>query len=189
MEGIYHGQFLLPFAAMLAYKTLSGAKNFKKVVHLTIQTLAFCLSVIGVWAAFKFHSEKGVDHFYSLHSWLGLACLFLFGFQWAAGFSTFCYPGRSVSSRATFLPWHVIFGVYIYVLAVATAVTGLLEKATFMQTHHIISHYSAEALLVNSLGMLIVVLGGFIVRAVLMPMNGKGNTYEPLGSTIGLPVV
>jgi predicted ferric reductase len=66
---------------MLAYKTVSGTKSFRKIVHLTMQSMAFCLSTIGVWAAYKFHSEKGVDHFYTLHSWLGLTCLFLFGTQ------------------------------------------------------------------------------------------------------------
>lgn len=66
---------------MLAYKTVSGTKNFKKAVHLTLQSVAFCLSLIGVWAAYKFHNEKGIDNFYSMHSWLGLACLFLFGIQ------------------------------------------------------------------------------------------------------------
>lgn len=68
-------------AAMLAYKTVSGNKDFKKLVHLSLQFLAFCLSMVGVWAALKFHNDKGIDNFYSLHSWLGLACLFLFAIQ------------------------------------------------------------------------------------------------------------
>lgn len=68
-------------AAMLAYKTISGTKSLKKLVHLTLQLIALCLSLIGVWAAIKFHNDKGIDNFYSLHSWLGLACLFLFTIQ------------------------------------------------------------------------------------------------------------
>lgn len=71
----------MSFAAMLAYKTVSGTKNYKKAMHLLIQLLAFCLSIIGFWAALKFHNDKGIDNFYSLHSWLGLACLVLFGIQ------------------------------------------------------------------------------------------------------------
>lgn len=68
-------------AAMLAYKTVSGTKNFKKLVHLTLQFVAFFLSLIGIWAALKFHNDKGIDNFYSLHSWLGLVSIFLFGIQ------------------------------------------------------------------------------------------------------------
>ncbi|GKV16842.1 hypothetical protein SLEP1_g27418 [Rubroshorea leprosula] len=174
------GLVLLNGEAMLAYKTVVGTKNFKKLVHLTVQFLAFCLSIVGVWAALKFHNDKGIDNFYSLHSWLGLACLFLFGIQWAAGFATFWYPGGSRSSRASLLPWHVFFGVYIYALAVATAITGILEKVTFLQTNKVISRYSMEALLVNSLGILIVVLGGLVVLAIITPLNGKADIHRGL---------
>ncbi|XP_047959037.1 transmembrane ascorbate ferrireductase 2-like isoform X2 [Salvia hispanica] len=166
---------LLNGEAMLAYKTVSGTKNFKKSVHLVLQFLAFFLSIIGVWAAWKFHVDKGIDNFYSLHSWLGLACLVLFGIQWAAGFVTFWYPGGSRHRRESLMPWHVFLGVYIYALAVATCATGLLEKATFLQTQKIISRYSTEALLVNSLGILIVVLAGFVILGVVSPVHGKGD--------------
>ncbi|XP_057968555.1 transmembrane ascorbate ferrireductase 2 [Malania oleifera] len=171
------GLILLNGEGMLAYRTVSGTKSFKKLVHLMLQFLTLCLSVIGVWAALKFHNDKGIDNFYSLHSWLGLACLLLFGIQWATGFATFWYPGGSRNGRATLLPWHVFFGVYIYALAVATAATGILEKLTFLQTNQIITRYSTEALLVNSLGILIVVLGGFVILAIITP-NGKSDAFR-----------
>ncbi|KAK8994878.1 hypothetical protein V6N11_045946 [Hibiscus sabdariffa] len=172
-------QYLID-AAMLAYKTVPGTRSFKKFVHLTIQCLAFILSTIGVWAALKFHNDKGIENFYSLHSWLGLACLFLFGIQWTAGFATFWYPGGSKTSRATLLPWHMFFGMYTYALAVATATTGILEKLTFLQTSRVILRYSNEALLVNSLGILIVVLSGFVILATLTPVNGKSDPHRGL---------
>ncbi|KAL7101183.1 hypothetical protein ACP275_08G039800 [Erythranthe tilingii] len=160
---------------MLAYKTVSGTKSFKKLVHLSLQCMAFCLSIIGVWAAWKFHVDKGIDNFYSLHSWLGLACLFLFGIQWAAGFVTFWYPGGSRNSRVSLMPWHVFIGIYIYALAVATCTTGILEKVTFLQTNKVITRYSAEALMVNSLGVLLVVLAGLVILGVVSPANGKAD--------------
>lgn len=166
---------LLNGEAILAYKTVSGTKSFKKLIHLVLQFLAFCLAVIGVWAAIKFHNDKGIDNFYSLHSWLGLACLLLFSIQWLAGFTTYWYPGGSRNNRASLLPWHVFFGIYIYALAIATTVTGILEKLTFLQVNHVISRYSNEALLVNSMGILIVVLGGFVILALIAPANGKGE--------------
>ncbi|GAA0149460.1 reductase [Lithospermum erythrorhizon] len=172
------GLVLLNGEAMLAYKTVTGTKSFKKLVHLVIQLLALCLGVIAVWAALKFHNEKGIENFYSLHSWLGLACLTLFFIQFALGFATFWYPGGSRNSRASLLSWHVFFGVYIYALAIATCTTGILEKATFLQVNKVISRYSTEALLVNSLGVLIVALGGFVILAIVTPMNGKANLHE-----------
>ncbi|KAI6700364.1 hypothetical protein NL676_014688 [Syzygium grande] len=172
------GLILLNGEAILAYKTFPGTKSFRKLVHLTLQFLALCLSIVGLWAAWKFHIDKGIDNFYSLHSWLGLACLFLFSIQWATGFATFWNPGGSRNSRTTLLPWHLFFGLYIYALAVTTCATGFLEKATFLQTNHIISRYSSEALLVNSLGILVVVLGGLVILAVVTPANSKGDSAE-----------
>ncbi|KAI3462823.1 hypothetical protein Pfo_019486 [Paulownia fortunei] len=172
------GLVLLNGEAMLAYKTVSGTKSFKKLVHLSLQFLAFFLSIIGLWAAWKFHIDRGIDNFYSLHSWLGLACLFLFAIQWASGFVTFWYPGGSRNSRASLLSWHVYFGLYIYALSVAACTTGFLEKATFLQTHQIITRYSKEAVLVNSLGMLIVVLAGFVILGVVSPVYGKGDVLR-----------
>ncbi|CAL0321686.1 unnamed protein product [Lupinus luteus] len=165
------GLILINGEGMLAYKTISGTKNFKKTVHLTLQFLSLILSLIGLWAAWKFHVDKGIDNFYSLHSWLGLACLFLFSIQWGTGFATFWYPGGSRNSRASLMPWHVFFGIYIYALAIATAATGLLEKATFLQSNNIISRYSNEALLVNSIGILIVILGGFVILGLVTRSN------------------
>ncbi|KAK4426302.1 putative transmembrane ascorbate ferrireductase 2 [Sesamum alatum] len=169
---------LLSGEAMLAYKTVSGTKSFKKLVHLSLQSLAFFLSIIGLWAVWKFHVDRGIDNFYSLHSWLGLLWLFLFGIQWASGFATFWYPGGSRNSRASLLPWHQCFGLYIYALSIATCATGFLEKATFLQTHQIMTRYSKEAMLVNSLGMLVVILAGFVILGVVSPVYGKGSVEE-----------
>lgn len=93
--------------------------------------------------------------------------------QWAAGFVTFWYPGGSANRRASLMPWHVFLGVYIYALAIATVTTGFLEKATFLQTNNVISRYSTEALLVNSLGILVVALGGLVILAVVTSSNDK----------------
>ncbi|KAL9271327.1 Transmembrane ascorbate ferrireductase 2-like protein [Drosera capensis] len=169
---------LLNGEAMLAYKTLPGTKQWKKLVHLALQLLAFSIAVVGVWAALRYHIDKGIDNFYSLHSWLGLASLSLFGIQWVAGFFSFWYPGGSRSGRAFLLPWHAFFGLYIYALAIATATTGILEKATFLQLNKVISRFSSEAMLVNSMGILIVVLGGFVILAVITPAKGDTPIYR-----------
>src|ERR1044072_7958658 len=93
--------------------------------------------------------------------------------QWVAGFATFWYPGGSRNSRAALLPWHAFFGIYIYALAIATTTTGILEKATFLQVNKIISRYSNEAMLVNSLGILIVILGGFVILGIVTPASAS----------------
>lgn len=83
----------------------------------------------------------------------------------------------------------MLLGIYIYALAIASATTGILEKATFLQLNLVITRFSNEALLLNSLGMLIVILGGCVILAVVTPMNGKGDTYRPMDYTVQRSVV
>ncbi|KAK4477516.1 hypothetical protein RD792_005643 [Penstemon davidsonii] len=177
---LLNGEDLLPVFSLR--NQVDRISNEFLWVHVVLSKWSSCFtmiaSLIGLWAAWKFHVDKGIDNFYSLHSWLGLACLFLFGIQWAAGFMTFWYPGGSRNSRASLMPWHVFLGIYIYALAVATCTTGFLEKATFLQTNKVIARYSAEALLVNSLGILIVVLAGFVILGVVSPVYGKGEVLR-----------
>ncbi|KAL6901012.1 hypothetical protein ACP4OV_005688 [Aristida adscensionis] len=139
--------------ALLAYKTVPGTKKLKKLVHLALQFLAMFLSLIGLWAVWKFH-------------------------DWATGFWTFWYPGGSRTGRASLLPWHVFFGLFIYVLAIATSVTGLLEKSIFMQSAKMIGRFSTEALFMNSLGMLLVLLSALVILAIVTPGIGKIDTYR-----------
>jgi len=165
-------------AALLAYKTVPGTKKLKKLVHLALQFLAMFLCLIGLWAVWKFHDERKIDHLYTLHSWLGLTCIIFFSLQWATGFWTFWYPGGSRSGRASLLPWHVFFGIFIYALAIATSVSGLLEKSIFMQSAKMIGRFSTEAMFMNSLGMLLVVLGALVILAIVSPGPGKIDTYR-----------
>lgn len=169
------GVILVNGEAMLAYKSLPGTKDFKKAVHLTLQLVSFILSWIGVWAAWKYHNDMGIENFYSLHSWMGLACLFLFFIQGVAGFTTFWFPGGSTNSRLFLLPWHVFFGIFIYGMALATAAAGILEKSTFLQARKVISRYSSEAILLNFMGLMIIMLGAFVILGVLTPSNAKAD--------------
>nr|ACG32872.1 cytochrome b561 [Zea mays] len=164
--------------ALLAYKTVPGTKKLKKLVYLAVQFLAMFLSLIGLWAVWKFHDERKIDHLYTLHSWLGLTCFIFFSLQWAAGFWTFWYPGGSRSGRAFLLPWHVFFGIFIYVLAIATSVTGLLEKSIFMQSAKMIERFSTEAMFMNSLGMLLVLLSSLVILALVSPGPSMIDTYR-----------
>ncbi|KAI5442597.1 hypothetical protein KIW84_011589 [Lathyrus oleraceus] len=88
------------------------------------------------------------------------------------------YEGGSRNSRVALMPWHVVFGTYIYDLAIVTTTTGLLEKATFLQTNNVISRYSNEAILVNVLGILIVALGGFVILGLVKPTFNKADVLR-----------
>ena len=51
--------------------------------------------------------------------------------KWLMGFSAFLNPAMSPNWRRAVLPFHQYFGTAIFVLAVAAALMGLLEKTIF----------------------------------------------------------
>lgn len=70
----------LVVSAILVHKWLPGSRNMKKLVHLCLQGVALACGIFGIWT--RFESQDGiVANFYSLHSWMGLICITLFGAQ------------------------------------------------------------------------------------------------------------
>ncbi|XP_025701816.1 probable transmembrane ascorbate ferrireductase 4 isoform X4 [Arachis hypogaea] len=166
------GFILLSGEAILVHRWLPGSMGLKKSVHLGLQGVALASGIFGIWT--KFQGKDGiVANFYSLHSWMGLICISLFGIQWLLGFLNFWHRREAKIARIKILPWHVFLGLYTYALAVATAETGLLEKLAFIQSkRNNVSKHSTESLLVNSLGLFLAMLSGFVILAAVSPKYG-----------------
>ncbi|OVA06767.1 Cytochrome b561 [Macleaya cordata] len=162
------GFILISGEAILVHRWLPGSRNLKKSVHLCLQGVALASGIFGIWT--KFHGIRGfVANFYSLHSWMGLICVSLFGAQWLMGFLSFWHRGEARTTRIRVLPWHIFLGLYTYGLAVATAETGLLEKLTFLQTRRNVLKHSPESMVVNSLGLVLALLSGIVILAAISP--------------------
>lgn len=65
----------------MSYKSLPLRKEVKKVVHLVLHAIALILGILGIYAAFKYHNESSIANLYSLHSWLGIGIIVLYGIQ------------------------------------------------------------------------------------------------------------
>lgn len=69
-------------------------------------------------------------------------------------------------------------------MSVVTCVTGFLERATSLQRRQIISRYSTEAILINTMGILTVVLAGFVVLGAVAPVHRNGDKHEGTGKPV-----
>lgn len=87
-------------------------------------------------------------------------------FQWVYGFIVFFYPGGTAEIRRESLPWHVLFGIFVYILAIATATLGFLEKLTFLENSGL-AKYGSEAFLVNFTAIVTVLYGTFVLLTAL----------------------
>lgn len=68
-------------SAVMAYKTIPGTRRAQKTVHWLLHLIALLAGIIGIYAAFKFHHESGIPNMYTLHSWLGMITICLYGLQ------------------------------------------------------------------------------------------------------------
>ncbi|KAL3630610.1 hypothetical protein CASFOL_023594 [Castilleja foliolosa] len=160
------GLIILGGQAIISYKSLPLKKPEKKLIHLVLHAIALILGIIGVYTAFKFHNESNIANLYSLHSWLGIGVIVLYAIQWIYGFVVFFYPGGTTAIRSKSIPWHVILGIFIYVLAVGTATLGYLEKLTFLECNGL-EKYGAEAFLVNFTAIVTILYGTFVILTTL----------------------
>merc|ERR1719189_3175937 len=131
------------------------------------------ITVVGLKAAFDSHNlstdqlgrPAPKPNLYTLHSWVGLTAVILFALQWLMGFSAFLYPKFSSTWRRAALPFHQYFGSAIFVLAIAAALMGLLEKAIWSIGSY--NKKGTEAMLVNFMGILFIFFSGgvcFLLR-------------------------
>ncbi|KAJ8752816.1 hypothetical protein K2173_008551 [Erythroxylum novogranatense] len=175
------GLVIIGGEAIISYKSLPLKKEEKKLIHLVLHAVALILGIIGIYTAFKFHNESSIVNLYSLHSWLGIGIISLYGIQWIYGFIIFFYPGGSPGLRSASLPWHVLFGLFVYILAVANASIGFLEKLTFLENSGL-AKYGPEALLVNFTAVVTILYGAFVILSVLGQSHAEDdyNGYAPI---------
>ncbi|XP_052204625.1 probable ascorbate-specific transmembrane electron transporter 1 [Diospyros lotus] len=159
--------FLLPAGeAIMAYKSIPAKKEVQKLVHLVLHFIALACGIVGIYAVFKFHNEARVINMYTLHSWIGMSTICLFGIQWLLGFFSFWWPRAEQGTRAKYMPWHVFLGAVIFFMATVTAETGLVEKFLFLGLGK-----SQEALIVNFTGLLILLFAVSVGLTVVLPRS------------------
>lgn len=163
----------------MAYKTVRARRNIQKIFHLILHFIALAAGIVGIYAVFKYHHESGLPDVYTLHSWLGISTISLFGLQviannsylflidiiicnnfmpkslklycqWIFSFISLWFPGAKPSARDRLIPWHALFGAVIFFMAILSAETGLVERFIFLSLRR-----SQEALIVNFTGLLI----------------------------------
>ncbi|KAG9457337.1 hypothetical protein H6P81_001845 [Aristolochia fimbriata] len=161
---MYLGFIFLAGEAMIAYKMVKAERKIQKMVHMLLHLIALVLGIVGVYAAFKFHDESQIPDMYSLHSWLGLVTIVLFGLQWLFGFVAFWYPRAASGTRDRVAPWHIFLGVLIFLTAICTAETGLVQKSAFLQLSQ-----GPEARLLNFTGLFIFLFGVAVALSALLP--------------------
>ena len=98
------------FAAILVYRVFPNVSKIKvKIVHAILLAASLICASIGLKAVFDSHNLGNPPevNLYSLHSWIGLGTVILFGLQWVFGFIAFLYPKLSEDVRGLYMPRYI----------------------------------------------------------------------------------
>ncbi|KAJ3697653.1 hypothetical protein LUZ61_001358 [Rhynchospora tenuis] len=146
------GFILMIGEAIMAYKTFPMEKIGQKFMHMMLQLFALVLGIFGVYVAFKYHGMSDSQNMTTLHSWLGICTICLFGLQWLFGFLLFWFPRAPPMTREMAAPLHVTAGIAIFLMTICTAETGLMEKS-------IVPNSLSEGQIINFTGLFILLFG------------------------------
>ncbi|XP_047309885.1 probable ascorbate-specific transmembrane electron transporter 1 [Impatiens glandulifera] len=161
------GFLLIAGEAIMTYKILpAGNRKLQKGGHLLLHLIALICGILGIYVVFKFNNETSGKHLYTFHSWIGLSSVALFGFQWILGFFSFWWPRAEMGARARLAPWHVFFGIVIFLIVVLSVETGLVEIFTIL-----VLTRSQEALIVNFIGVLVLLFAVSVGLTVILPRS------------------
>ena len=114
--------------AIVSYKVLPFPHLVNKCFHVFWHTAVIVLAVAGIGSIFQFHREIKYSHLSSLHSWLGLFTIILFGQNYTLGFVSYFFPGLALHIKKAYMPFHKLFGLMTLLAATVTMETGIVQK-------------------------------------------------------------
>merc|ERR1719168_62538 len=101
-----------------------------RFLHLLFHLLSVPCIVIGVMAAWDMDQITS-SHLVTMHSWCGAATIMLIAFQMVFGLMSFavlqCYKSENEKYKEKILPLHRSLGITIFLLSIATAITGITQ--------------------------------------------------------------
>ncbi len=120
--------------AIISFRLFPLGKPTNKILHILWHCLGLFSLIIGLVAVFKSHNTKVAGlkpNLYSLHSWLGLAAVLLFGQNYVMGLLHYTTQHMPLELKKRYMPYHTYVGEVAYFVAFAAVETGIMEKNTF----------------------------------------------------------
>ena len=160
------GLCILPPNAMLIYryKIFKIPRIFLKLGHAVILLTSLLFAITGLGIVVKIGIDGNIDHFTSIHSWLGLSTMTVFLVQWIVGILVFLVPtGMALRYKEAIMLFHRFIGLMLVVLPTLTVCMGLSEASEY--------GVSGLTLIAKFLAF------GLIIQAalVLFFLHGPGN--------------
>ena len=187
---------------LLTFKTFENrnvSRQTIKIAHAALNFIGGIFAVLGLVVVFMYHIGPGLYNLYSLHSWVGLITVVLYEINYVLGLICFFIPQTPGWIRSLYKPYHIFVGQALIALIVISFISGLLEKAMFLNYKEKLKYTElpAQHVLINVLGLLIMAVGGLAAflatqkgilkpktqptkRASVAPKRSEATESDPL---------
>ncbi|XP_028783256.1 probable ascorbate-specific transmembrane electron transporter 1 [Neltuma alba] len=156
------GFVLVGGEAIIVHKALEAKRRSLKVAHMLLHLIALASGILGVITVYKEEVHLHY-HIYTLHSWFGMIAICSFVL---VGVLHIFFPGAEMSRRASMKPWHRLMGMVIFLLAVCTAETGLVQRFQYLKLGR-----SQEGLVLNFSALLLFLFAVTVGLSVTLPAD------------------
>jgi hypothetical protein len=136
------GLIFCSITSILSYRLIPMTKLATKSLHVFLHTVGVVCFSVGLSAVLIGNNNKSKNdgntyysNFNSIHSFLGLAAIILYGQNYVLGFLHYLMP-VAVSKRKAYMPSHIFLGSFAFFAAVFAALTGAMELATEYGCHY-----------------------------------------------------
>lgn len=130
------GLVFCSITAILSYRLVPIPKAWTKLIHGFLHSCGIVCLSIGLSAIFisnNYRNKNITDVYYpdlfSLHSFVGIGALILYGGNYVLGFFHYVMP-MPLHFKERYMPTHVFIGSFAFFAAIMAALTGLMELAT-----------------------------------------------------------
>lgn len=116
---------------------ITANRSYKKLLHGIAWSVAALCAFVALLAVFKSHNDAVsgfIANLYSLHSWIGIAVVGMYGIQFLVGIFSFAWPLATMTPtrKARILQLHKFIGPFVYNATAATILLGIQEKEGFI---------------------------------------------------------
>lgn len=160
--------------AILTFRMFKSLSDMKlKIVHTILHAVVILFTTLGLAVEITSHQHSDEKDFYSLHSWVGLATIFIFVNQFMFGFFCYLIPSMNDQIKALYMPIHVFSGIFCFISAIAACLIGLNQNARFNMNYQ---ELPVQGILINLIGVGIIVYGVIVVYLVTAPKFKRSET-------------
>jgi hypothetical protein len=120
-------------SSLLTYRLLPVPKAMQKTLHVLSHTAAVVCMSVGLAAVLTSSNNKDKNtydsyspNFYTIHSFVGIAVICLYGLNFLLGIFHYLLPGVDIALKQSFMPSHVFLGTFLLFAALAAVESGFM---------------------------------------------------------------